>query len=114
MDMHMRNFETGDDQPDAGWLEGKHLRRSNGSGHPVNMIVCRFLEIEPMIDFGAWYDQRVARSERVDREKSYAAFVAPDETTGEISGDDAGKDTGHHLTLLRWLDRPSRLPSGGL
>jgi hypothetical protein len=46
------------------------------------------VEVDPVVDFLARYYQGVPRAQRAVGEEHHAEFVLPDESSGQLTGDD--------------------------
>jgi hypothetical protein len=53
------------------------------------------VEVKPVVDLRPGHDQRVAWTERTDRQKGDARLVLPDEPTRQLAGNNPAEDTGH-------------------
>jgi len=87
--MGMGDFEAGDDERDTFGTERRALSQSYLSGDRGEMSDRWGVEVDPVVDFGSWYDKGVALADRGDRQERHTDFVPIDESAGELTIDDS-------------------------
>jgi len=95
MEVHVRNLEPRQHQPDAHRLEAGHLRLADRlrGGREVGEQIR--VNIEPMVDLLARHHQGMSGAERAVGEECHALVVLPHKPRGQLAGDDAGEDARH-------------------
>ena len=93
--VHVRDLETRDHQPDALRVEHRLLRVADRVRdlHEVRGEVA--VEVRPLVDLGDRHDERVAGRERPDVEERNGSMITPEEPAWDLTGDDAREDGRH-------------------
>ena len=91
----MGNFETGNDHSDPLGRELSHLRFSHFLGHPHQVSVQVWIEVDPVRNLLHRNNQGMSWSNRVDGEKDNNSLVTVDEMTGQVARDNLRKHGTH-------------------
>ena len=96
----MRNFKSSDDERDSLGIERFHLSSTDFSRNNSEMPGDLVGKIDPMIDLKPRDNERMAGTDRRDREECDANLVPIDKATWEVAIDDLGKQRGHGVRIV--------------
>ena len=95
MDVHVGHLEAENRRPDLHGLPFVLDGATHAVGHVGQVLHLGAGEIEPVIHFRPGYHQRMTGLQGRHGEEGHAALVAPDESRGKFSVNDAAENGGH-------------------
>src|ERR1700757_395311 len=108
----MGHFQPGDDHPGALGSERLAHGLADQLAHRHDAGESGTVDVLPLIDLGAWHDQRVALCHRLNRQERDDVVVLVDEAAWQFTVDDLGEDRRHGPSICSLKCRGGRAPKG--